>query len=65
MYSRNISTLLLHLMKDGALTLDMHDEITAGCTVTRGGSVVHPKVREVMGLDAGRISQPAGEGSVG
>jgi NAD(P) transhydrogenase subunit alpha len=66
MYSRNISTLLLHLMKDGALTLDMSDDITVGCTVTRGGSVVHPKVREVMGLDAGPASQvPAGEGSTG
>lgn len=64
MYSRNISTLLLHLLKDGALALDMNDEITVGCTVTRGGSVVHSRVREVMGLDAAQTAEAsAGEGS--
>ena len=35
MYAKNISTLLLHLTKDGALTLDTEDEITAGTLVSR------------------------------
>jgi H+-translocating NAD(P) transhydrogenase subunit alpha len=42
MYARNISSLLLYLVKDGALTLDMEDELAAGVVVTRDGKVVHP-----------------------
>ncbi len=37
MYSRNVSSLLLHLVKDGKLVLDLNDEITAGTCVTHGG----------------------------
>ena len=50
MYSRNIQTLLLHLVKDGALNLDMEDEITAGCVITTGGEIVHPRIRDLMQL---------------
>jgi H+-translocating NAD(P) transhydrogenase subunit alpha len=46
MYSRNMEKLLLHLTKDGALTLDFKDEITAGCVITHAGEVVHTKVKE-------------------
>ena len=49
MYSKNITTFLLHLVKDGELSLDMEDEITAGTMVTRDGRVVHPRVLEIMG----------------
>ncbi len=49
MYAKNISTLLLHLTRDGALVLDSDDEITAGTLVSRGGQVVHPRVRELLG----------------
>ena len=42
MYSRNISSLLLYLVKDGELALDLSDDLQAGVVVTRGGSVVHP-----------------------
>lgn len=41
MYSRNISNLLLHLVKDGKMDLDFEDEITKGCTITHGGRIVH------------------------
>lgn len=40
MYSRNVVTLLKHLVKDGALTLDLADEITAGALVTHDGEVL-------------------------
>ncbi len=50
MYARNISTFLLHLIKDGKLEIDMDDEITRDTLVTRGGDVVHTRVREVLGL---------------
>ncbi len=46
MFSRNVEKLLLHLTKDGAFNLDPAEEITAGCLITRGGEVVHPKVKE-------------------
>jgi H+-translocating NAD(P) transhydrogenase subunit alpha len=42
MYARNISSLLLYLVKDGALALDPADELQAGVLVTTGGAVVHP-----------------------
>jgi proton-translocating NAD(P)+ transhydrogenase subunit alpha len=42
MYARNISTLLLYLVKDGQLTLDPDDELQAGVVITRDGAVVHP-----------------------
>ena len=48
MYSNNITTLLLHLVKDGELVLDLDDEITQGTLVSRDGQVVHPRVREAL-----------------
>jgi H+-translocating NAD(P) transhydrogenase subunit alpha len=42
MYARNVSALLLYLVKDGELALDPADELQAGVIVTRGGAVVHP-----------------------
>ncbi len=51
MYSKNITTFLLHLVKDGALTIDAEDEITAGTLVAHGGKVAHPRVVEALGAD--------------
>jgi H+-translocating NAD(P) transhydrogenase subunit alpha len=42
MYARNISALLLYLVKDGELALDGGDELQAGVIITRDGAVVHP-----------------------
>jgi len=50
MYARNITTFLLHMVKDGKVQLDEKDEIVRETLVTRGGRVVHPKVREALGL---------------
>ncbi|UCF80172.1 MAG: Re/Si-specific NAD(P)(+) transhydrogenase subunit alpha [Acidobacteriota bacterium] len=50
MYAKNITTFLMHLVKDGKLQLDMEDEITRETITTRGGEVVHPRVREILGL---------------
>jgi NAD(P) transhydrogenase subunit alpha len=47
MYSRNMEKLLFHITKDGALNLDMKDEIPAGCVITNAGEIVHPKVKEL------------------
>lgn len=50
MWSRNMEKLLFHVTKDGALKLDMNDEITAGSLITHEGEVVQPRVREALGL---------------
>ncbi|MGI8696383.1 MAG: NAD(P) transhydrogenase subunit alpha [Mycobacteriales bacterium] len=45
-YARNLSALLLHLIADGALVIDLDDEITRGVVVTHEGRVVHPALVE-------------------
>ena len=50
MYSKNIATFLLHLVKKGELTLDMEDDITKDTLLTRDGEIVHPDVRTLLGL---------------
>jgi NAD(P) transhydrogenase subunit alpha len=48
MYAKNISTLLLHLVDDGAIQIDLDDEITQGTLVSQDGNVVHTRVRELL-----------------
>ena len=48
-YARNISALLQHLVTDGALTIDLDDEITAGVVVTHDGKVVHAATAARLG----------------
>jgi len=50
MYARNILAFFLHLAKSGAIELNLEDEITRETLLTRGGEVVHPRVREALGL---------------
>ena len=49
-YSRNISALLLHMTKDGALAIDTSDEIQAGVVIAHDGTVVHEGVASLLGL---------------
>ena len=53
MYSKNLATFLLHVVKKGELTIDMEDEITRETLLTRGGDIVHPKIRDLLGAPAG------------
>lgn len=53
MYARNIATFLRYLLKDGRLTLDRQDEIVSETLVTHEGDVVHPRVRELLGMEVG------------
>lgn len=48
MYARNISTFLLHLVKEGRLELDLDDEITRETLLTKDGKVVNPRVLEIL-----------------
>ena len=45
MYSKNITTFLLHLTKDGKLSPDWSDDIASATCVTRDGQIVHPATR--------------------
>ena len=52
MYARNISSFLLHLVKDGKLRLDLSDEIIRETLLTQGGEVVNERVRKFFSLPA-------------
>lgn len=54
-FSRNIAALLRHMVHEGALALDLSDEIQAGVVITQAGVVVHPGVA--------RLLQPEGQPS--
>ena len=47
-YARNISALLLHFVKDGAMTYDFDEEITAGTVITHDGQVVQAATRKLL-----------------
>ncbi|MBW1980462.1 MAG: Re/Si-specific NAD(P)(+) transhydrogenase subunit alpha [Deltaproteobacteria bacterium] len=49
MYAKNISTFLLHLLKEGKVDIDPEDEITAGTLVTHEGKIVHQAVITALG----------------
>ena len=49
LFARNVMNLLLHLVKDGAITLDFQDEITKGSCVTHGGAIVNERARQLIG----------------
>ncbi|HVT16645.1 MAG TPA: Re/Si-specific NAD(P)(+) transhydrogenase subunit alpha [Thermoanaerobaculia bacterium] len=52
MYARNVATFLAHLLRGGQLAVDGDDEITRETLVTQGGEVVHPRIRQALGLPA-------------
>ena len=56
-YARNIAALLAQLVTDGALAIDLTDEIQAGVVITHGGHVVHPGTIRL--LEAAAPAAPA------
>ncbi|MGE0405425.1 MAG: Re/Si-specific NAD(P)(+) transhydrogenase subunit alpha [Candidatus Korobacteraceae bacterium] len=50
MYARNLSTFLLHLVKDGKLDLTRDDEILRETLLTADGEVVNARVRQFFAL---------------
>jgi NAD(P) transhydrogenase subunit alpha len=59
MYARNISSVLTYLIKDGALTIDLDDELVAGVVITRDGEVIHPALRQAPPAAALTQAPPA------
>ncbi len=54
MYARNVSSLLLYLVKDGSLSVDLEDDLERGVVITYEGQVVHPALAESAG-GTGRV----------
>jgi NAD(P) transhydrogenase subunit alpha len=51
MYGRNIVTFLKNMLtKEGALNIDLSDEIVRETLVARDGEVVHPRVQALLGV---------------
>jgi len=49
-YAKNLTSFLLNMYKNNALTLDTEDEIVRESLLARGGEVVNPRVRQALGL---------------
>jgi len=59
-YARNISALLLGMVRDGALNLDFEDEVTQATVITKDGEVVAEPVRKLLApTGAGPAGGPA------
>mgnify|MGYP001160975992 FL=1 len=48
MYAKNITTFLLHLVKEGQPEFDLNDQITNETLVSKDGAVVHARVCELL-----------------
>ncbi len=59
MYSRNVQTLVQHLVKDGKLELNFDDEITRGATITHGGQVIHEATAKALGIEPAPVAAAA------
>ncbi|MDQ3128146.1 MAG: NAD(P) transhydrogenase subunit alpha, partial [Chloroflexota bacterium] len=60
-YARNISALLLGMVKDGNLNLDFEDEVTKATVITKDGAVVSDAVKKLLEPPpAASPSTPAG-----
>jgi len=47
-FSRNIEKLLVHITADGNWKIDLNEEITKGCVITKEGEIVQAKVKETV-----------------
>jgi proton-translocating NAD(P)+ transhydrogenase subunit alpha len=52
MFAKNVVTYLQNMVDEGALDLDMTDEVIADTLLCRDGDVVNPRVRDLLGLPA-------------
>ncbi|MBZ8180664.1 Re/Si-specific NAD(P)(+) transhydrogenase subunit alpha [Oscillatoria salina] len=50
MYSKNISTFLQYMLKDGELKLDFEDDIIASTCITYAGEIRNQRVKDALGV---------------
>ncbi len=48
LFSRNVSALLLTIVKDGRANMDFTDEVIKGSCLTHAGELVHPRAKELL-----------------
>ena len=48
LYAKNVQTLLDYIIKDGALALDLNDEIVAGTTIVHDGTITHKPTLDAL-----------------
>jgi NAD(P) transhydrogenase subunit alpha len=61
LYSRNVQTLLDYIIKDGAVVLDMNDEIVRGTTLVNNGEIVHKPTLDALSVSgSAAIPTPGG-----
>ncbi|MBW3541035.1 MAG: Re/Si-specific NAD(P)(+) transhydrogenase subunit alpha [Planctomycetes bacterium] len=61
MFSRNMVSFLKNLVRGGRPALDADDEIIRETMITRGGEVVHERVRDLLGERAQAAALPGGQ----
>src|SRR3989454_2090415 len=52
MFASNVTAFLKLMVRDGALNLNLDDEIIHETLVTHGNHIVHPRVRESLGVNS-------------
>jgi NAD(P) transhydrogenase subunit alpha len=57
MFGRNVATLALHLAKEGVMTFNLADEITAGCLITREGKVIQQATVDRMKAEMPELAE--------
>jgi NAD(P) transhydrogenase subunit alpha len=62
-YARNISALLLGMVKDGELNLDFEDEVTKATVITHKGAVVQEATKKLLEPAPEPSGAPAGGGA--
>jgi H+-translocating NAD(P) transhydrogenase subunit alpha len=58
-YARNISSLLLGMVKEGNLDLDFEDEVTKSTVITHGGAILSDAVKKLLEPAAPAAGGPA------
>lgn len=48
LFSKNIQTFLLNMIKDGQFNLNIEDPIVSGSLLAKSGTIVHPRVQEIV-----------------
>jgi NAD(P) transhydrogenase subunit alpha len=51
-YARNVTALLLYMVKDGKVAIDLSDDLIGGVVITHEGHTVHPALVEPAGGNA-------------
>jgi NAD(P) transhydrogenase subunit alpha len=62
MFSKNIQTLVKHLVPKGELALNFEDQIARGATITHDGKVVHEATAKALGIEPAPVPASAASG---